>query len=264
MLTINNLELVYNDVILALRGISLKVPEGGRVALLGANGAGKSSTLRTITGLYKSQEGEIKEGNIDFRGHRIDGLAPEKIVRLGISLVPEGRGIFPELTVSENLRVGGFINRDKKKKESDSKRITEYFPILGHRKNQQAGYLSGGEQQMLAIGRALMTHPKLLMLDEPSLGLAPLIIRDIFKILLSINKNDHTGILLVEQNAFIALMVTQYCYILENGKIVMDGESARLMNNQDVKEFYLGMTEESKKKNYSEVKHYKRRKRWVA
>jgi len=264
MLTINNLELVYNDVILALRGISLKVPEMGRVALLGANGAGKSSTLRTITGLYKFQEGEIKEGTIDFRGHRIDDLAPEKIVKLGISLVPEGRGIFPELTVSENLRVGGFIHRNRKKNELDFNRITEYFPILGLRKNQQAGYLSGGEQQMLAIGRALMTHPKLLMLDEPSLGLAPLIIRDIFKILLSINKNERTGILLVEQNAFIALMVSQYCYILENGKIVMDGESERLMNNQDVKEFYLGITEESKKKNYSEVKHYKRRKRWVA
>lgn len=264
MLNVNNLEIVYNDVILALRGISLIVPEGGRVALLGANGAGKSTTLRSISGILKSQDGEIEEGSIEFLGRRIDGLAPEKIVQMGISQVPEGRGIFPELTVSENLKVGGYIRRERYSSEEDYRRILSYFPILGERKSQEAGYLSGGEQQMLAIGRALMSHPRLLMLDEPSLGLAPLVTRDIFKIILSINKEEHTAILLVEQNAYLALMVTQYCYILENGKIVMDGESTRLSDNQDVKEFYLGMTEESKRKSYSEVKHYKRRKRWVA
>jgi branched-chain amino acid transport system ATP-binding protein len=264
MLNVNNLEIVYNDIILAVRGISLSVPEGGRVALLGANGAGKSTTLRSISGVLKSQDGEMQEGTIEFLGRRISSMAPEKIVRMGISQVPEGRGIFPELTVSENLKVGGHTRRDRDELEKDCLKILGYFPILEKRKDQLAGYLSGGEQQMLAIGRALVSQPKLLMLDEPSLGLAPLVTRDIFKIILSINKEDRTAILLVEQNAYLALMVTSYCYILENGKIVMEGESTRLRENQDVKEFYLGMTEESKKKRYSEVKHYKRRKRWIA
>ena len=263
MLIIKNLEVVYNDVILAVRGISLEVPEGGLVALLGANGAGKTSTLRTISGIQKSQEGEIEDGFIEFLGRRINDMAPEKIVRMGISQVPEGRGIFPELDVAENIEVGGFIRKDRDGLKRDHENVLSYFPILKDRTNQIAGYLSGGEQQMLAIGRALMSNPKLLMLDEPSLGLAPLITREIFEIILSINRKERTAILLVEQNAYIALMLTEYCYIMENGKIVMDGKSERLRNNQDVKEFYLGITEESKKKKFSEVKHYKRRKRWV-
>jgi branched-chain amino acid transport system ATP-binding protein len=263
MLAVNNLEIVYSDVILALRGISLQVPEQGRVALLGANGAGKSTALRAISNILDSQDGEIEAGTIEFLGTRIEGMAPQKIVRMGISQVPEGRGIFPDLTVYENLDVGGFTQNDRKALSRDSDNVFHYFPILKERRNQRAGFLSGGEQQMLAIGRAMMSHPKLLMLDEPSLGLAPLVTRDIFKIILSINREDQAAILLVEQNAYIALMVTQYCYILENGKIVMDGESAKLKENQDVKEFYLGMTEEAKKKKFSEIKHYKRRKRWV-
>jgi len=264
MLEVKNLEIVYSDVILALRGISLSVPEGGRVALLGANGAGKSTTLRAVSGILRSQDGEIEDGSIEFMGRRIDDLAPEKIVRMGIAHVPEGRGIFPELTVAENLELGGFARKNRGALAQDRQKAFSYFPILGERKGQRAGYLSGGEQQMLAVARALMSRPKLLMLDEPSLGLAPFVVREIFRIILSINRDDRTALLLVEQNAYIALMVTHYCYILENGKIVMDGQSARLKRNPDVKEFYLGVTDEAKKKRYSDVKHYKRRKRWVS
>jgi branched-chain amino acid transport system ATP-binding protein len=264
MLEVKNLEIVYSDVILALRGISLSVPEGGRVALLGANGAGKSTTLRAVSGILRSQDGEIEDGSIEFMGRRIDDLAPEKIVRMGIAHVPEGRGIFPELTVAENLELGGFARKNRGALAQDRQKAFSYFPILGERKGQRAGYLSGGEQQMLAVARALMSRPRLLMLDEPSLGLAPFVVREIFRIILSINRDDRTALLLVEQNAYIALMVTHYCYILENGKIVMDGQSARLKRNPDVKEFYLGVTDEAKKKRYSDVKHYKRRKRWVS
>lgn len=264
MLDVKNLEIVYNDVILALRGISLSVPEGGRVALLGANGAGKSTALRAVSGILRSQDGEIEDGSIEFLGRRINDSAPERIVRMGIAHVPEGRGIFPELTVTENLDLGGFVRKDRRVLARDRQRAFGYFPILGERKEQRAGYLSGGEQQMLAVARALMSRPKLLMLDEPSLGLAPFVVREIFRIILAINRDDKTALLLVEQNAYIALMVTHYCYILENGKIVMDGQSSRLKNNPDVKEFYLGVTDEAKRKRYSDVKHYKRRKRWVS
>lgn len=264
MLEVKNLEVVYNDVILALRGISLSVPEGGRVALLGANGAGKSTALRAISGILRSQDGEIQDGSIEFLGRRIHDWAPERIVRMGIAHVPEGRGIFPELTVAENLDLGGFVRRERGVLAQDRQRAFVYFPILGERKGQRAGYLSGGEQQMLAVARALMSRPKLLMLDEPSLGLAPFVVREIFRIILAINRDDRTALLLVEQNAYIALMVTDYCYILENGKIVMDGPCPRLKNNPDVKEFYLGVTDEAKRKRYTEVKHYKRRKRWVS
>ncbi len=264
MLEVRNLEIVYNDVILALRGISLSVPEGGRVALLGANGAGKSTALRAVSGILRSQDGEIEDGFIEFMGRRINESAPAGIVRMGIAHVPEGRGIFPELTVQENLDLGGFVRKDRRGLAQDRQRAFGYFPILQERREQRAGYLSGGEQQMLAVARALMSRPKLLMLDEPSLGLAPFVVREIFRIILAINRDDRTALLLVEQNAYIALMVTHYCYILENGKIVMDGPSLRLKNNPDVKEFYLGVTDEAKRKRYSEVKHYKRRKRWVS
>lgn len=264
MLKVNNIEVVYNDIILALRGISLEVPEKGRIALLGANGAGKSTTLKAIAGILPLEEGEIEGGFIEFFGERIDQKSPEEIVKKGISVVPEGRGIFPELTVGENIRVGAYTQKESKRIKTSLQRVYEYFPILKERHSQLAGYLSGGEQQMLSIGRALMAKPKLMMLDEPSLGLAPIIVREIFNILKTINENEATAILLIEQNAKVGLEITSYGYILENGRIVMDAKSEVLMEDRDIKEFYLGLTDEKKKKNFANVKHYKRRKRWLS
>lgn len=263
MLTINNVEIVYNDVIAAVRGISFEVPDGAIIALLGSNGAGKSTTLKAISGILKSQDGEIEDGTIEFDGVRLNNKSPEEAVKMGLCQVPEGRRVFPELTVDENIRVGAFTRKDKNIKR-DYDFVMDIFPLLKERQHQLAGYLSGGEQQMLAIGRGFMSKPKLMMLDEPSLGLAPLVVKEIFDIIIRINEEEGTAILLVEQNANVALAHASYGYIMENGKIVMDDKSEVLTNNEDVKTFYLGLTEEAEKKSYKDVKHYKRRKRWLS
>lgn len=263
MLEANNIEVVYNDVVAVLRGISFKVPDGQMVALLGSNGAGKTTTLKAISAILKSQKGSIEKGSIHFDGKRIDHMFAADIVKLGLIQVPEGRRIFPELTVDENLRAGAFLQNDRKVFQKNYELVRSYFPILGQRYNQIAGYLSGGEQQMLAIGRALMADPRCIMLDEPSLGLAPLLVKEIFEIITKINQDQKTSFLIVEQNAFIALSSTPYAYIMENGKIVLDGKSENLLRNEDVKEFYLGIKEDSTLMSFADVKHYKRRKRWL-
>ena len=264
MLKVNNIEVVYNNVILVLKGISLEVPDSGVVALLGVNGAGKTTTLKAISGILESENGELEDGQIEFIGKPIHRFDPDKIVKLGITMVPEGRRIFEDLNVLENLRIGAHTRRDKGQIKSELEMIFGYFPVLSSRKNQRALFLSGGEQQMLVIGRALISKPKLMMLDEPSLGLAPILVREIFGILRLINGEQRTGILLVEQNARIALNFAQYGYIMENGKVVLDGPSNLLVENEDVKEFYLGVTDDLGKKSYADVKHYKRRKRWLS
>ena len=264
MLKITNLETTYNDVILALKGISLEVPEGGIIALLGANGAGKTTTMNTISGFRKTLDLAIEDGTIEFFGENLNDKEPHEIVSRGILQVPEGRRIFAELSVEENILIGSYSLREKQKLETSKKRVLTYFPILEERREQLAGYLSGGEQQMLAIGRALMAEPKLMMLDEPSLGLAPLVVREIFSIIQKINQEEKKAILLVEQNAKMALSIAQYGYILENGRIVMDGASEKLRKDRDIMEFYLGFTEVGVKKSFREVKHYKRRKRWLS
>lgn len=264
MLRVNNVEIAYNDVIRVLKGISFEVPPESIVALLGSNGAGKSTVLKTISGIIELEDGELLEGSIEFEDQRIDRLTAEKIVRCGIVQVPEGRGIFDDLSVFENLRVGAYTRSDSHQVKRDVETVLDYFPALRGRLNSLAGYLSGGEQQMLAIGRALMTRFKLLMLDEPSLGLAPLVAAEIFRIIKRINTEQKASILLVEQNANMALAVADYGYIMENGKIVLDGPSQKLAQNEDVKEFYLGLSEIGDKKSYREVKHYKRRKRWLS
>lgn len=264
MLSVNNIQVVYNDVIMVLKGISLEVPSGSVVALLGANGAGKTTTLKAISGILPYQNGEVEEGDITYDGRSIVRRVPDQIVRFGISLVPEGRRVFDDLTVAENLRIGAHTRKDSSAAKHDFDMVMELFPQLRKRAKQRSLLLSGGEQQMLAIGRALMARPRLLMLDEPSLGLAPLLVNEIFQSLGRINREQGTSILLVEQNALIALNFAQYGYIMENGKIVLDGPSEVLMQNEDVKEFYIGITEDLEKKSYADVKHYKRRKRWLS
>jgi len=264
MLAINNIEVVYNDVILVLKGISLNVPKGGKVALLGANGAGKTTTLKAISGILPLQNGELEGGLISFESQPIQSLDPDVIVRLGISMVPEGRRIFSDLNVMENLLVGAYTRSDREQVRRDLDMVLDYFPLLRARRNQRAVYLSGGEQQMVAVGRALMSRPKLIMLDEPSLGLAPLVIKSIFSILKRINEEQGTTLLLVEQNANLALNFASYGYIMENGRIMLDGPCQELRQNEDVQEFYLGMNEDQGRKSYAEVKHYKRRKRWLS
>ena len=261
VLQVTNLEVVYSDVIVGLRGLSLEVPERGIVALLGANGAGKTTCLRAITGLLDIHRGRISKGTITFRDRRIDGLDAPAIVRRGIAQVLEGRRIFAELTVDENLRVGGFTRTDADARRSRA-RVLELFPVLRQRGGDVAGYLSGGEQQMLAIGRALMASPELLVLDEPSLGLAPLVVRQIRDIILDINRQG-TAVLLVEQNAAMALSIASHGYILETGKVVMDKPAAVLARDPEVREFYLGFTE-GRQRSYREVRHYRRRKRWLS
>ncbi len=264
MLEVNNIEIVYSDVIRVLKGISFEVRDQQIVALLGSNGAGKSTVLKAISNIIDLEDGELTEGGINFAGRRIDRTPPQQIVRMGVVHVPEGRGIFDDLTVLENLKVGAHGRRDPSGVREDLDRVLAYFPPIKDRLDTDAGYLSGGEQQMLAIGRAMMTRCRLLMLDEPSLGLAPLITKDIFSIIKRINSEQGASILLVEQNARLALSVASYGYIMENGKIVLDGPSAKLMANDDVQEFYLGLSELGDKKSYREVKHYKRRKRWLS
>ena len=264
MLEVNNIEVVYNDVILVLKGISLAVPEGGIVALLGSNGAGKTTTLKAISCLLKMQNGDLEGGTITYDGQAIQDFDPDDVVKLGISMVPEGRRIFSDLTVLENLTVGAFTRVNHKEVRQDLEMVFDYFPVLKDRANQRAIYLSGGEQQMVAVGRALMARPQLIMLDEPSLGLAPLVVRNIFEILQRINQEQGTTLLRVEQNANLALSFAEYGYIMENGRIVLDGACEMLRQNQDVQEFYLGINEDQGRKSYAEVKHYKRRKRWLS
>lgn len=264
MLSLNNIEVIYEDVILVLKGMSLQVPDGQIVALLGANGAGKSTTLKAISGLLKPENGEVTDGNIEFQGETIHTLPAEDVVRRGIFQVMEGRRVFEHLNVEENLIAGSYTRSDKNNIRRDLEMVYTYFPRLKERMKQSAGYLSGGEQQMLAIGRALMAQPKLVMLDEPSLGLAPLLVMEIFDIIKRINEEQNTTILLVEQNALLALDIAHYAYIMESGRIVMDGEPDNLRENADVREFYLGLTEVGSRKSYRDVKHYKRRKRWLS
>lgn len=264
MLALNNIEVIYSDVILVLKGLSMEVGEGQIVALLGSNGAGKSTTLKAISGLLKPEDGAVTDGEVLFQGRRIDKLDAAEIVRQGIFQVMEGRRVFEHLTVEENLRAGAYSRRDTRTVPQDLELVYSYFPRLKERYRQTAGYLSGGEQQMLAIGRALMAHPKLMMLDEPSLGLAPLLVEEIFRIIQRINQEQRTTILLVEQNARLALSLAHYAYIMENGRIVLAGEPASLQQNADVREFYLGLTDVGSRKSYRDVKHYKRRKRWLS
>ncbi len=265
LLTVNNIEVIYNHVILVLKGISFKIPQGSIYALLGSNGAGKSTTLKAISGLLKPERGEVTDGSIEFMGQRIDRKSAEEIVPMGIVQVMEGRHVFEDLTTLENLKSAAYTSRRQKQAiKANIELVFSYFPALEPRSSWLAGYLSGGEQQMLAIGRALMCHDvKLLLLDEPSLGLAPILVKQIFEIIKKINLQSKVSILLVEQNAKIALSFAEYGYIMENGKIVMDDVSHKLAQNQDIQEFYLGMTEAGKT-SYRAVKHYKRRKRWLS
>lgn len=263
MLEANNIEVLYMKVVLVLRGVSLKVPDGSIVALLGANGAGKTTTLKAISGLLKTEEGEVTEGSIMWDDQRIENADPEDIVRKGIVQVMEGRRLFEHLTVEENLKVGAHVHRDGKTIKQNLEIIYNYFPKLKQLKNSISGYLSGGEQQMLVVGRALMSHPRLMLLDEPSLGLSPILVEEIFDIIKRINRDERTAILLVEQNAKLALDVAEYGYVLENGRIVMEGPSNKIRENEDIKEFYLGLSDLGQRKSYREVKHYKRRKRWL-
>ncbi len=263
MLRLNNIQVIYSDVILVLKGLSLEVADGQIIALLGANGAGKTTTLRAVSGLLKTEDGKVTDGSIEFMGARIDGRDPEDICRLGIVQVMEGRKVLESLTVEENLKIGSHTRRDPDGVKADMQTIYDYFPRLVERRHQLAGYLSGGEQQMLVIGRALMAKPKLMLLDEPSLGLAPLLVREIFEIIQKINAERGTTFLLVEQNARIALGIAHYGYIMENGRIVFDGPADKLRGNDDVREFYLGLSQGGRRKSFKEIKFYKRRKRWV-
>lgn len=261
VLSVNNIEVVYNDVILVLRGLSLQAREGAITALLGANGAGKSTTLKAISGLLHSEDGEITRGSIEFMGEDITRLPPEAIVRRGIFQVMEGRRIIQDMTVVENLRLGAFTRRDHNVGD-DIDRVFDYFPRLRERTGL-AGYLSGGEQQMLAIGRALMARPKLILMDEPSMGLSPLLVKEVFGIVQRLNRDLGISILLVEQNANMALRAASYGYVMEQGKIVLDGTADELRDNEDVKEFYLGGVGGEQRRSFKNIKSYKRRKRWL-
>ena len=264
MLEVNNIEVVYNDIIQVLRGVSLNVKKGGIVALLGTNGAGKTTTLRAISGLLKPENGFIRDGYIKFIGNDITNVLGTKVVRLGAVMVPEGRRVFKHLTVDENIKVGSITRKDSAKSiRTDNDLMYDHFPRLSNVTNRMAGYCSGGEQQMIAIARALMARPKMLMLDEPSLGLAPLLVKEIFDNIETINREMDTTILVVEQNAKIALQISDYAYIMETGKIVLEGPSKELKDNPDVKEFYMGITQGGGRKSFKDVKSYKRRKRWM-
>ena len=262
LLQLNNISVVYSDVIQVLKGVSLVVGENNIVSLLGSNGAGKTTTLKAISGLLKPENGKVTDGNLIYDGKAIQNSAPEDITRMGIIQVLEGRQPFKYLTIEENLRVGTATRWGKPYKK-DMEIIYEYFPALVQRRKTLAGYCSGGELQMLVMGRALMAHPRLLLLDEPSLGLAPLVVKEIFRIIKRVNEEQGTTIVLVEQNANMALQIAHYGYVMENGKIVMEGKASELIENPDVKEFYLGMGASGAAKSYKDVKSYKRRKRWL-
>jgi branched-chain amino acid transport system ATP-binding protein len=264
MLQVNNIEVTYMNIIQVLRGVSLEVGDGKIIALLGANGAGKTSTLKAISGLLKTEEGEVTDGSINFDGKRIDRLNAEAIAALGISQVMEGRRVLGHLSVEENLLVFAHNRKDRKGVKNDKDMVFDYFPRIKDLRRQMSGYLSGGEQQMLVIGRALMASPKLMLLDEPSLGLAPLLVQEIYEIIKRINTEQKMAILLVEQNARAALGIADYGYVMENGRVVLSGPAGMLRDNEDVKEFYMGLSAVGARKSYREVKHYRRRKRWLA
>lgn len=264
MLKINNIEVIYSEVILVLRGVSLEVGPGQIVSLLGANGAGKTTTLKAISGLLLRENGAVTRGSIEFEGRRLDKLPAEEIARLGIIQVLEGRRLFQHLTTEENLRTGALIHSISSSEVA--RRLDEvyhFFPLLQNLRHKTAGYLSGGEQQMVAIGRAIMAKPRLMLLDEPSLGLAPLLVQEIFEIIRKVNAESGVSMLVVEQNASVALRTSESAYVMETGRIVLDGPSTQLAQNADIKEFYLGLTQLGERKSYREVKHYKRRKRWL-
>jgi branched-chain amino acid transport system ATP-binding protein len=264
MLSLRNVEVIYSDVILVLKGVSLEVPEGKIIAVLGANGAGKTTTLKAISGVLHTELGKVTDGSIEFEGARIDRMDPEQIVKRGIVQIMEGRRLFEHLTVEENLAVGAYSRTDKSQVREDLERIWGYFPKLKVMRTRTSGYLSGGERQMLVMGRALMGRPKIMLLDEPSMGLSPLLVKEIFRLVRQINAQEGVSILLVEQNARIALNLAAHAYVMENGRIVLDGPSEKLIENEDIREFYLGLSDKGKRKSYREVKHYRRRKRWLA
>ena len=264
MLTLNNVEVIYDGVILVLKGVSLAVREGGITTLLGANGAGKTTTLKAISGLLRSERGEVTKGTIELGGERIDRLAPHEVVARGVVQVFEGRRVFEHLTTEENLIAGAHVQPDRTRVGEGIERVYQYFPRLKERRHVQSGYLSGGEQQMLVIGRALMSRPRVMLLDEPSLGLAPMLVEEIFEIVQRLNRQEKLTVLLVEQNATLALGIAEHGYVMENGRIVLDGSADALRENADIKEFYLGLTEVGARKSYREVKHYRRRKRWLS
>jgi branched-chain amino acid transport system ATP-binding protein len=263
VLKVNNIEVIYSDVILVLRGVSIEVKQGQAVALLGANGAGKTTVLKAISGLLRAQQGEVTRGNIQLNDRRIDRMRADEVVRLGIVQVLEGHRLFEHLTVEENLLAGALVRPSSPEIRRDIDQVYHYFPRLKDLRRKVSGYLSGGEQQMLVIGRGLMGRPGLMLLDEPSLGLAPLLVAEIFDVIRRINNEEGTSILLVEQNARAALDVVDYGYVMENGRVVLDGTAAQLRENEDIKEFYLGLTQVGERKSYRDVKHYRRRKRWL-
>ena len=263
-LSINNIEVIYDHVILVLKGVSLTVDRGRIVALLGANGAGKTTTLKAISNLLRAERGDVTKGSIEFDGQRIDRLTPAELVRRGVCQVMEGRHCFQHLTVEENLLTGAFSRKvGRAELKADLEKVYAYFPRLKQRRSSQSGYTSGGEQQMTAVGRALMAQPKMILLDEPSMGLAPQIVEEIFEIVKSLNQKEGVSFLLAEQNTMVALRYADYGYILENGRVVMDGLASDLATNEDVKEFYLGLSS-SGRKSFRDSKHYRRRKRWLA
>jgi branched-chain amino acid transport system ATP-binding protein len=263
-LAVNNIEVIYDHVILVLKGVSLEVPERSIVALLGANGAGKTTTLKAISNLLRAERGDVTKGSIEFRGRRVDRLSTSELVRLGVVQVMEGRHCFGHLSVDENLLTGAYTRRSSRAEiRRDLDRVYHYFPRLKERRSSLAGYTSGGEQQMTAIGRALMAQPSMILLDEPSLGLAPQLVEEIFEIVRNLHRNENVSFLLAEQNTAIALRYADYGYVLENGRVVMDGKGADLAANDDVKEFYLGLSAKGRR-NYRDAKHYRRRKRWLS
>ncbi|HXG04414.1 MAG TPA: ABC transporter ATP-binding protein [Candidatus Binatia bacterium] len=264
LLAVNNIEVIYDHVILVLKGVSLQVPEGGIVALLGANGAGKSTTLKAISGLLRTERGEVTKGSIELGGEAIHHRPPDEIVRRGVVQVMEGRRVFEHLTVEENLLAGAYTRRDGEAARRDLEMVYAYFPRLTQRRTVMAGYISGGEQQMLAIGRALMARPRLMLLDEPSMGLAPMLVAEIFEIVGRLNREEGVAVLLAEQNATMALRVARYGYVMESGRIVLDGDARTISENEDIKEFYLGLSGVGQRKSYRDVKHYRRRKRWLS
>jgi branched-chain amino acid transport system ATP-binding protein len=263
MLRVNNIEVVYMNVIQVLRGVSLEVGDGKIVALLGANGAGKTTTIKAISGLLKTEEGEVTDGSIDFDGQRIDRHGPEDIAAMGISQVMEGRRVLEHLSVEENLLVGAYRRQDRAGVKRDMEIVFDYFPRVKDLRRRTSGYLSGGEQQMLVIGRALMARPRLMLLDEPSLGLAPLLVQEIYGIIQKINAEQKMSILVVEQNVRAALGIADQGYVMENGRVVLSGPAEKLRDNEDVKEFYMGLSAVGSRKSYREIKHYRRRKRWL-
>jgi branched-chain amino acid transport system ATP-binding protein len=264
MLSLNNVEVIYDSVILVLKGVSIACEDGRITTLLGANGAGKTTTLKAVSGVLRTERGEVTKGSVELNGQRIDRLAPYQVVQRGVTQVFEGRRVFEHLSTEENLVAGAHIQSDRAKVAAGIERVYQYFPRLKERRHVQSGYLSGGEQQMLVIGRALMSAPKVMLLDEPSLGLAPMLVEEIFSIVQRLNQQEKLTVLLVEQNATMALRIADHGYVMENGRIVLEGSGDALRENADIKEFYLGLTEVGARKSYRDVKHYKRRKRWLS